>query len=692
MNPISKKNIFFRYMIIIVGILIFSSVVVVKLFVTTIIDAPKWNEKALEYIETVEDVEPKRGSILAANGAVLATDIIYYLARVDWGAEGIKRTTLEENLPALADSLEAFYPAKSAEQWREEFMREFERPKGKKNRYHVLFRNITKAQVERLKTFPFFKKGGTRSGFAYDGMIRRIKPYGSLASRSIGIVGETESSKSRHGRSGLEMALDSLLYGKKGIAKKIQLTNTIESWEELPAVPGYDILTTIDIGIQDIAEEALNKMLVESSATWGTTVVMEVATGEIKAICNLQWDESRKEYVEGRNHAVLGYEPGSVMKPITMMIALEDGLVSDVEEMIPTGYEYYFGGAKPIKDDHAFKSMPVRRAIECSSNIAMSKILLRGYGKKPSTYTPRLEKIGFFEPLNTGIAGEQVPSMLKLGDNNWDAIAISRIAYGYAITVPALTSLAMYNAIANDGKFIKPSLVKALMQDGEIVEEYNPVVRNQVCSAENAAKLKSMLHDVVWGEHGTARLLRSDDVEIVGKTGTTQIVESTGYNTKKKRYSFCGFFPYNNPKYSCITVISGADRGASRCSGLVVKEIAHKLYSRGMLGLAKSYKIAEADAIKDKGVLYATSNSDKEIYDEMKNDFYLDNVKVRYRKENNSGGVPNVEGLGLYDAINLLENSGLNVIIHGSGYVSEQSLSPGAKFQVGDSIEISLKQ
>ncbi|MFI3239395.1 MAG: penicillin-binding protein [Bacteroidales bacterium] len=692
MNQIGKKNIFFRYTLIIGVILVFSATIIGKLFSTTVIDSHKWNEKAMSYISTEEDVEPKRGSILAANGTVLATDLNYYTVRIDWKTEGIKGDTLMKYLPALADSLEAFYPTKKASEWRAELKTEFNRAPQKKKRAYLLFRRITSTEFKRLKSFPYFNLAVNKNGLYREDRMLRIKPYGSLASRSIGSVGQDQQSSSIRGRSGLEKALDSLLYGKKGKAKKIQLTSTIKSWEELPAVKGYDILTTIDVDIQDITEEALYNMLVECGSRWGTTVVMEVATGEIKAISNLEWNSSFNDYVEGSNHAVLGYEPGSVMKPISMMIALEDGLVDDVEEVLKTGHVFPYAGGKPISDSHGYPSMPVRQVIESSSNIGMTKIILRGYEKNPGKFYSRLKGIGFFEPLNTGIAGEQIPFVDSLGNKNWDKIALTRMSYGYSTKIPPMSTLAIFNAFANNGRYIRPRLVNALMLDGEVVERYKPTyVREQVCSKENAAKIRSMLHDVVWGEHGTAKMLRSDEVDIAGKTGTSYLVENGKYSYKK-RYSFCGFFPYENPKYSCITVISGADRGAGRSSGTVLKEIAHKMYSRGMLGGVDYTKEIKDSETMRKGMLYASSNRDEDYYDDMRDEFSLNNLDRIVRKNDNSGGVPNVIGLGLYDALNLLENSGLNVSVKGSGYVYRQSKPHGARIKKGDLIEISLKQ
>lgn len=689
MKQRNKRHILFRYTLIIICILLFAGTIVTKMFRTTVFDADIWNKKAESYLSKVEVVEPERGSILASNGSILSTNLHFYNARIDWKTEGIKSDTLYKYLPVLCDSLAVFYPKRTAKQWENELKSQFERNQGDKKRAYLLFANITHSQYRRIKKFPFFCLSSNKNGLYVESKKRRIKPFGSMASRSIGSVGETSSTKGIHGISGLEKALDSLLYGVPGKAKKIQLTNNMKSWEMIPAKRGYDIKTTIDIDMQDIVEEELYKMCVESEARWGTCVLMEVNTGEIKAISNLEWNNSFNDYVEGRNNAVLGYEPGSVMKPISMMIALEDGIVSNIDSVMVTGRTFAYAGGRPITDSHGAASMPVRRVIEASSNVGMSKIILRRYERDPGKFYSRLKEMGFFDPLHTGIAGEEIPDIDSLGTKNWDRIALTRMCYGYSTRIPPMSTLAIYNAIANGGKYVRPRLAKELLVDG-VPDSVIPVsyIRDRVCSETNAAKLRQMLYDVVWGEYGTGKVLRDDKVAIAGKTGTCFTIQNGQYSTQK-RLAFCGFFPYDSPKYSCVVLMLGANRGAARSSGMVLKNVALKMYSRGLLGNVSDYR-AEAKPDKRAGVIYASKSSKNS--DLVKNEFNLGKMKNFREPKIPSKGVPGVVGLGLKDAINVLESKGLNVKFNGNGYVYSQSLASGAQYKKGDIITLTLKQ
>ena len=344
----NKEHILSRSLLVILGILAFSGWIGYNLFKTAVVYGPAWNNKADSVLTIETPIEPERGMILADSGTVLAANLQFYTARIDWKTEGINDSVFCANLPALCDSLAAFDPTYTAEQWKVRL----EKGKESKNRaFRLIRRQLSHSEFERLRTFPFLNLRKGRNGFYYEQQTRRCKPYGSMASRSIGNVAEDERSKSKHGRSGLEMALDTLLYGKPGQAKRIQLTSNIKNWVSVPAVKGYDITTTINVGLQDIVETELYNMCVETDARWGTAILMEVATGEIKAISNLEWDSNFNDYVEGRNNAVLGYEPGSVMKPISMMMALEDGIITDIDKKIPTGTLWNYEG-RPIKDPH----------------------------------------------------------------------------------------------------------------------------------------------------------------------------------------------------------------------------------------------------------------------------------------------------------------------------------------------------
>ena len=699
----NKRHILMRYGIVVGIMLLFSVLIVWDLFKTTAVQAAEWNKKADEVLMDTVPIEPERGKLLADNGTVLAANLQYYVVRIDWFTDGIKEDTLMKDIGPLCDSLARFDNTMSAAEWRQKILGDRKEilatakktlpngKKGRKNRAYKLFPYmLTHMEYERVRQFPFLCRAKNKNGFYYEKHSRRMKPYGDMAARSIGTVGQDSLSSSIHGRSGLEMALDSLLYGKPGVARNIQLTNGIVSAESVPAIKGYDITTTINVQLQDIVENELNNMCIESGADWGCCVLMEVATGEIKAISNLERNPNTGEYVEGVNHAVLGYEPGSVVKTISMMVALEDGIVTDINAPIPTGSDWMYAGRNISDRPHGAATRSAREIIETSSNIGMAKLIVKDYGQNPGGFRKRLEGMGFFEPFNSGIGGETTPNYPVLGNKNWDKLSLTRQAYGYATTIPPLYTLAIYNAIANDGKFVRPHLFKKLSREGE-PDSIIPVtyVRKQVCSPENAAKLRVMLRDVVWGSHGTARhWVQDDNVEIAGKTGTA-FTNAGGQYGAKKRLAFCGFFPFEKPKYSCIVLMLGADRGAGACSGMVLKNIALKMFARGLLGKAPSYATIGKDADKNYPTLYASMGNNKAAQIERGL-----GVRAPHRYERPAAvkqGVPNVIGLDIREAIRLLENAGLTVNFTGTGMVAGQSLAAGSSFTRGQRITLRLR-
>ena len=696
MKKSNKQHILFRYLFVIGIILVFASLIVYNMSKTSVLHAKEWNNKADSLLTRESVLHPARGRLLSDNGSVLAANLNYYTARIDWRVEGFKKKEFRDSLDALCDSLAAFMPGKkTAEQWKEDLQAQFQ---ARKSSAYPLFTGLTHSQFVRLKSFPFLNMRKTENGFYSEATVKRVKPFGAMAARSIGSVGDDSITRTQHGKSGLEMALDSLLYGVPGVKRRIQLTNKIVDWESTPAVPGYDITTTINVQMQDIVENELYKMLHETDAVWGTCVLMEVQTGEIKAISNLEWSDKLQDYYEGRNNAVLGYEPGSVMKPISMMVALEDGIVNDINATIPTGGIWYYCGSE-IKDPHGGGALSPRQIIEMSSNIGMSKIITKKYGSNPGGFRDRLEQMGFFEPFNSGIGGEQEPYIRKLGRTTADRVALTRMAYGYATLIPPMRTLAIYNAIANDGKYVRPHLVKKLTRPGSGVDSIVPItyIREQVCSPENAEKLRIMMHDVVWGSHGTARKwVQDENVEIAGKTGTAYTVRSDGTYGEEKRLAFCGFFPYKNPKYSCVVLMLRANRGAAASSGLVLRNIAAKMYARGLLG-ANSNLDNSTTPMRDltthtqyevAPILY--SSLSKSNIQEIKEFTSAKQVKIINTPPRYPNGVPDVAGMSIRDAVSCLEKVGLNVRFTGWGRVVRQSLPAGSPFNRGAQIVLTL--
>lgn len=679
-----------RYIFIMVGIILVAIAVAVRLFSTTVIHAAEWEAKA-ESLNRTRVVEPERGKILADDRTVLAANVNFYVPRLDLRSEGIKEDTLMRYLKPLCDSLAVISPYRTARQWEEQISDAYTHRYTKRGvRSFPIGNKLTYSQLQRMKKFPFIKLGSSKSGFYYEEQPRRCNPYGRMAARSIGKIAYDTVKRRVAGSSGLERALDDMLYGEPGEASSAQYANSIGLWEHKPAKKGYDVLTTINVALQEIVEQELSAVCKSSEADWGTAVLMEVNTGEIKAISNLKYYPKIDDYMEGENHAVMGYEPGSVMKPISMMMALEDGIVSDLDATIATGHSFAYAHARPITDSHGMASMRIRDVIAYSSNIGMAKIILRRYESQPGMFHHRLREMGFFDPLNIGISGETVPVVDSVGNKNWDRVKLSRMAYGYSTLIPPICTLAMYNAIANGGRYVRPRLVQRFMREGE-PDSIVPLtyIRDQVCTPGNARKLAEMLRNVV--EYGTGKSLRNDQVAIAGKTGTCYVTEvGRGYSSKK-RLSFCGFFPYENPKYSCIVVMEGANCGAARSSGTVLKNVALKLYSLGMLNNISDFHASEQKSTT-RPTFFATA-ADRSNNSKLVANAGIKELK-RFRSPRNvtDGEVPEVIGLGAREAISRLEAAGLKVKLHGYGYVARQSVRAGTKAEKGAVVELTLRE
>ncbi|MBD5327119.1 MAG: transpeptidase family protein [Bacteroides sp.] len=668
-------------------------------FKNTVIDAPHWNELAKkELSRTDQKIKPERGDILAADGSVLATTLRYYTLRMDFGSEAFHWKAYVEKKDSLADSLARYFPIPGGvEAWRDSLeapLRRKRRPRGWR-----LISNISYADYQQIKQFPFFK--GRRlgnHGLQAEPMLRRRNPYGSMAKLSIGVVSE-RSNGEIHGMSGLEYALDSLLYGREGTYKKVNFTRGIGNWVENPAIPGWNVESTIDVQMQDILENALLDRLKYCRAEWGTAVLMEVSTGEIKGICNLEEDPAHKGegiYIEAMNRAVRRFEPGSVVKPLSMMIAIEDGYVNDLDSVIQIGSAYKaFGQGRPITDSHYNSELTVAGCIEQSSNIGMARLLSKYY-RSPQGWHDRVAQTGFLEKLKSGIGEESAPWFPVVPLDRGGLVTLSRQFYGYGAEIPPLHTLSIYNAIANGGRYVRPRLVKALHRQG--IDSIVPVsyVRERACSERTAKMMQQCLSLVVNGDHGTARSLRNPYVTLAGKTGTCYSVnpETRQYDTARKRLAFCGYFPAENPKYSCVVLIYHPREnvfGAATTSGTVLRDVAIAMFARGMLGNRSDYV---ADAAADESfketrpTVFASTGNDLARLVESTTGAKPKRIGGGAAVES---GVPDVRGMGLREAVATLERAGLEVSFKGIGHVASQTPSPGSPLSAGK-VNLTLRQ
>lgn len=710
-----------RYAVIIGLILIFSGFLLNELIDTTVVHKQEWDKKADLALMKRKILYPKRGDILACDGSVLATNITSYTVRLDYQSQQFMEKRYTEAIDSLADSLSTYF-GKTKDHWVTYLKEPMKKKKEERPRGYKLVSNISYTDYQKLRTFPFLNlPNKNKCGIVLDSKMRRRNPYGEMALRSIGLVGEDKNGEI-HGVWGLERDLDSLLYGRPGVARVVPVHRNTVNWTDTPAVDGYTIKTTIDINLQDVVENELNKVLDETKADWGVAILMDVATGDVKAISNLEMNPDGVGYIEGMNRALLGYEPGSVVKTISMLLALEKGWVQDPNQYIKTGYSYNYRGGLKTKDSKPAESIQVWEVLERSSNIGMIKTVMP-HLDHPAEFKQGLKDLGFLEPMNLHIAGERIPKIKDVGNENWDYVDVASMTFGYSAQIPPIYTLSVYNAIANGGRYVRPRFVTNLYGNG--VDSVIPVsyMKDRICSEKNAEILREMLTRVVWGKNGTAKAVQNDLVKIAGKTGTAlstyeklktdpetgklitkdiygrnipQPKNGEHYDETRKRYAFCGFFPADSPKYSCFVMVFDpkctTDKirsiSAARTSGEVVKQIALKLYSRGLLGNVSD--IRESTNPSTPPVLYATQSSNNRA--NVSEGLSLGKTLHISDVPKNTSGVPLVKGLGLREAVVVLERAGYNVEFEGDGYVVSQTPVAGSVADKGSCVKITLSQ
>ncbi len=687
--------------------------IAINLFKTTVLHAEAWNHMGDSTLASVKPIPPTRGEILASDGSILATNLYYYTVMMDLRAESFKIIEFTAAVPELCDSLAKYFAPHDTAAWHKRINAQLDKPKGSRTRNFVLARDVPQRVYDQIRTtFPFFRDfdKSRHTGLKKDRRLKRSYPFGSMARRSIGRVGMTKECSEVHGRSGLEYALDTLLYGHAGVKVRGLSTRGTKYIEDTAAVKGFDVYTTIDITMQDILESELNTMLHNSQAEWGAAMLMEVKTGDIKAISNLELDPSSREprYIEALNRCVQPYEPGSVMKVMTMAVALEKGFANP-NQVYSIGHSYSYLNNRPIRDTHSPGSLPVSRFIEYSSNSGMVKLSMPHYSNDPSQFRRDLAELGFFDHFNTGIAGERPPMVPR----DPKLIDLSRMVFGYSTAIPPLYTCAFYNAVANNGEFVRPRLVKGLRTpDGRDSMLEVSYVRRRMMSPENAATLRQMMHGVVWGEGGTAKILRNDAVEIAGKTGTCKIALERpkvdakgdsispktpwkgGYREGHYRVTFCGFFPFDNPKYTCIVVINDPKlpfRGPAVSSGVVLKNTALKLYARSMLNDNPEFKESPRKPDAMGPTVYASFDNTRNAT--LHNELDLGRTQAIRRPApcDTAGRVPDVKGVSIREALTLLESKGYAVRFHGVGYVCAQTPEAGTPAGPGTRIDLTLR-
>ena len=647
-------------------------VIIIALFLVAIIfrltdiqfsDGDKYRNLSEQLTLRNDTIYANRGSVFSSDGSLLATSMSQYEIRMD--AFTVKSEVFEKNVRSLSQELSKMLGNTTAH-WE----RKIRKARNTKNRYLFIARKLGYTEYIKIKSFPIFNLGMYKGGFIAEQSTVRAHPLNKVAERTIGY-------DDYRGAPGIEGAYRKYLTGKNGLRLKQKIAKgqwkPINDRNEKEPINGKDIVTTLNVNIQDIAHHSLLRQLEYYEAEHGCVVVMETKTGEVKAISNLG-RSSEGKYYEKRNYAVYeSHEPGSAFKLMAMVAALESGAI-DTSTIVDTGTGRYRMHGRYINDSKrgGYGEISAARALEVSSNIAFARLIEENFGDNPEKFINSLYKMNLNDKLGLPIKGEGAPLIPGPEHSLWSKNALPSIAYGYNLKLTPLQTLTFYNAIANNGEMVKPRFVKEIRSWNKHVESFEKEVINKaICSKETVAKIQEMLKNVVF--RGTGRKLYSEDFSMAGKTGTAR-VEYGNYEEwlKNKKYisSFTGYFPAENPKYSCIVVIHkpntktgfyGAD-----VSGPVFKDIAQKIYTTNHI----------INEIENK----------KPDFESVKNSF--EKYYTIANKEFNS--IPNVKGMVAMDAISLLENLGLKVNFSGNGKVVEQSLNEGEKLIKGATINIKL--
>lgn len=692
-----KKSILLRVRLAFLLVALFAVAVAYKVGKLQFTEGDKWQEVADQISFQYRKVKATRGNIYSDNGSLLLTSLPFY--KVAFDATIANDEVFNNGIDSLAMLLSRHFGDMTARGYK----RKLKDARSLERQYLVVNnKQVGYQEKKKMEDWPIFREGRLRGGVIFEKLDKRFRPFSNLSKRTIGFINENERG------AGLEYSFNDVLSGKDGQALYQKITGgnwkPVFDGSEVITEHGQDIETTIDINLQDVSETALLKALEAHEADYGVVAVMEVATGEIKAISNLSRNKNGY-YYERYNYAVGGLrEPGSTFKLTTMIALLEDTEIS-LEDSIDTGNGKYKFYNNTVRDHHegGYGKITIKEAFEHSSNVAMAKLTDKHFGTRPDRFLYHIDRIGLSKPLGVQIKGEGMPKIKRPQDKAWSGITLPWMAYGYGLEITPLQTLAVYNAIANNGKMVRPMLVKNVRKADKITHEYGTVVLNpKICSDGTLAKLKELLEGVV--ERGTASNINDATYKIAGKTGTAQILENGRY-TRRYITSFVGYFPADQPEYSAIVLIKnpkGFAQYGSNVAAPVFKEIADNIYSRDI----DMHDPVPDSFIAEPGIFPVIRSGQQEDLSYLCNALGISNHSsselpwVKTRVVGNSvewtpnkfadRRVPDVVGMTLRDAIFVLENAGLHVSVNGNGRVTKQSLPEGAKALKGSKILITL--
>ncbi len=695
-----KRSIVLRVRIAFIAMLIFSIAIIYQILNIQLRQGDHWEQRGKEIGFKYMEVKATRGNILSDNGSLLATSLPFYRIAIDPSVASDE--VFNQGIDELAAKLSKHFADKPQSYYK----RRINNARVGGKRYLVLNqREINYQDKKEMMQWPIFDKGRMQGGVIFEKIDTRFNPFGYLGSRTIGSIEEEHN----RGIVGLEYSFNSQLAGKNGEALYQRIAGGVWkqtfSGTEVRPRDGWDIETTIDVNLQDVAESALLKALKANDADYGAVVLMEVETGEIKAISNLS-KNSKGRYWERYNYAVGSQgatEPGSTFKLASMIALLEETRI-EPGDSVDTGngemqfYNLVMKDSKP----GGFGKITVQEVFEKSSNIGIAQLINEHFGSNPERFISYIEKMGLTKPLGFQMIGEGKPFIKSPSDSTWTGVTLPWMSHGYELELTPLHILTLYNAVANDGKMIKPIIVKSAKNADQTIEEYEPeIINSRICSKKTLKKIRSMLEGVV--ERGTAQNIKGGHYKIAGKTGTAKKLRNGRY-VNRYYTSFAGYFPAEKPKYSCIVVIDSPKKYriyGSDVAAPVFKEITDKIYAmdldlhqefqvannvEGIFPVIKSGYSKELQMICDELNVTHKANSD---YGWVKTRLEDDVIQWKENMVEKSM-MPDVGGMTLRDAIYLLENKGLKVKTEGHGRVVKQSIWPGSRIIEGQEILIEL--
>ena len=701
----SKNDVLWRvflvyFIVVAVGVLVVLAIVRIQWK-----DKEELLEKASKRELKVRDEKAHRGNVFSSNGSLLATSVPRY--NIFFDPVSVDKKIFDAEVAQLADNLSRMLKNKSKQQ----YISYLKDARAKNRRYVKIANKISVADYKKMQEFPIFREGKNRGGFIAERSYVRELPYGELAARTIGYVREDIDVYV-----GLEGAYNDYLKGKDGMQVVRRINGNF--WMPMPSdenrdpVNGDDIYTSIDIEIQDVAENALKKCLIENDALQGCVVLMDVKSGFVEVMASLSYNEKKNKYEEAYNFALRhNVEPGSTFKAITMLTLLENDPNFDIERKLNLGTtDYKVFHRRTMRDSHRVTdddgNVTIRSAFEQSSNIAFATLVTEAFEHNPDRFIDLIYKTKINEPLNLDIKGEAKPDIKTTNDKRWSKLSLPWMSIGYEVMMTPIQILTYYNAIANDGVMVKPQFVKEIRHGNEVKHVFDTIVINERIASENTiSTLQELLKGVV--ENGTAKSMSKLGFSVAGKTGTAQISQgSAGYNKKNYTATFVGYFPADDPKYSCIIVVSnprGKKYYGGSVSGPVFKEIAEKVYAT-RLGVTDEVGGYEADcnAFTSASMVYFDdflnycNNENVAFVDNVQDNKWVsveqtaDNVFVN-AVEMEENKVPDVKGMNVTDAVYVLESMGWKVKFEGYGKVKSQSVKAGTELRKGSVINLVLK-